>query len=127
MQFKVKCSELLGTVKDSALLDGYLTLDDLKRIQAALDFLLPVFPAEREAQKIFRAAILKTKAMLKKKTKKIKQKSHMRPACFLLWYAQHGRRSVVKTNARSVVRFLFQFCEDTDILQCRKFRLFPSR
>ena len=68
MQFKVKCSELLGTVKDSALLDGYLTLDDLKRIQAALDFLLPVFPAEREAQKIFRAAILKTKAMLKRKT-----------------------------------------------------------
>ena len=65
MQFKVKCSELLGTVKDSALLDGYLTLDDLKRIQAALDFLLPVFPAEREAQKTFRAAILKTKAMLK--------------------------------------------------------------
>ncbi len=68
MQFKVKCSELLGTVKDSALLDGYLTLDDLKRIQAALDFLLPVFPAEREAQKTFRAAILKTKAMLKKHT-----------------------------------------------------------
>ena len=68
MQFKVKCSELLGTVKDSALLDGYLTLDDLKRIQAALDFLLPVCPAEREAQKIFRAAILKTKAMLKRKT-----------------------------------------------------------
>lgn len=67
MQFKVKCSELLGTVKDSALLDGYLTLDDLKRIQAALDFLLPVFPAEREAQKTFRAAILKTKAMLKNK------------------------------------------------------------
>ena len=68
MQFKVKCSELLGTVKDSALLDGYLTLDDLKRIQAALDFLLPIFPAEREAQKTFRAAILKTKAMLKRKT-----------------------------------------------------------
>ena len=68
MQFKVKCSELLGTVKDSALLDGYLTLDDLKRIQAALDFLLPVFPVEREAQKTFRAAILKTKAMLKRKT-----------------------------------------------------------
>ena len=68
MQFKVKCSELLGTGKDSALLDGYLTLDDLKRIQAALDFLLPVFPAEREAQKTFRAAILKTKAMLKKHT-----------------------------------------------------------
>ena len=68
MQFKVKCSELLGTVKDSALLDGYLTLHDLKRIQAALDFLLPVFPAEREAQKTFRAAILKTKAMLKKHT-----------------------------------------------------------
>ena len=64
----MKCSELLGTVKDSALLDGYLTLDDLKRIQAALDFLPPVFPAEREAQKIFRAAILKTKAMLKRKT-----------------------------------------------------------
>ena len=64
----MKCSELLGTVKDSALLDGYLTLDDLKRIQAALDFLLPVFPAEHEAQKIFRAAILKTKAMLKRKT-----------------------------------------------------------
>ena len=62
MQFKVKCSELLGTVKDSALLDGYLTLDDLKRIQAALDFLLPVFPAEREAQKTFRAAILKSRA-----------------------------------------------------------------
>ena len=41
---------------------------DLKRIQAALDFLLPVFPAEREAQKTFRAAILKTKAMLKRKT-----------------------------------------------------------
>ena len=37
----------------------------------------------------------------------MKQTSHMRPACFLLWYAQHGRRSVVKTNARSVVRFLF--------------------
>ena len=68
MQFKVKCSELLGTVKDSALLDGYLTLDDLKRIQAALDFLRPVFPTEREAQKTFRAAILKTKAMLKRKT-----------------------------------------------------------
>ena len=68
MQFKVKCSELLGTVKDSALLDGYLTLDDLKRIQAALDFLRPVFPTEREAQKTFRAAILKTKAMLKKHT-----------------------------------------------------------
>lgn len=63
----MKCSELLGTVKDSALLDGYLTLDDLKRIQAALDFLLPVFPTEREAQKTFRAAILKTKAHAKKK------------------------------------------------------------
>ena len=50
------------------LLDGHLTSDDLKRIQAALDFLLPVFPAEREAQKTFRAAILKTKAMLKKHT-----------------------------------------------------------
>ena len=49
------------------LLDGYLTQDDLKRIQAALDFLLPVFPAEREAQKTFRAALLKTKAMLKGK------------------------------------------------------------
>lgn len=47
------------------LLDGHLTQDDLKRIQTALDFLLPVFPPEREAQKIFRAAILKTKAMLK--------------------------------------------------------------
>ena len=47
------------------LLDGRLTQEDLKRIQAALDFLLPVFPAEREAQKTFRAAILKTKAMLK--------------------------------------------------------------
>ena len=47
------------------LLDGRLTQDDLKRIQAALDFLLPVFPAEREAQKTFRAAILKTKAMLR--------------------------------------------------------------
>ena len=43
-------------------------LDGRKRIQAALDFLLPVFPAEREAQKTFRAAILKTKAMLKKHT-----------------------------------------------------------
>ena len=49
------------------LLDGRLTQDDLKRIQAALDFLLPVFPTEREAQKTFRAAILKTKAMLKRK------------------------------------------------------------
>ena len=47
------------------LLDGYLTQDDLKRIQAALDFLLPVFPTEREVQRTFRAAILKTKAMLK--------------------------------------------------------------
>ena len=47
------------------LMAGHLTQDDLKRIQAALDFLLPVFPPEREAQKIFRAAILKTKAMLK--------------------------------------------------------------
>ena len=47
------------------LTDGHLTQDDLKRIQAALDFLLPVFPPEREAQKAFRAAILKTKAMLK--------------------------------------------------------------
>ena len=47
------------------LMDGHLTQDDLGRIQAALDFLLPVFPPEREAQKIFRAAILKTKAMLK--------------------------------------------------------------
>jgi len=45
----------------------FLTQDDLGRIQAALDFLLPVFPAEREAQKTFRAAILKTKAMLKSK------------------------------------------------------------
>ena len=50
------------------LLDGRLTQADLKRIQAALDFLLPVFPSEREAQKTFRAAILKTKAMLKRKT-----------------------------------------------------------
>lgn len=49
------------------LTDGHLTQDDLKRIQAALDFLLPVFPTEREAQKTFRAAILKTKAMLKSK------------------------------------------------------------
>lgn len=47
------------------LTDGHLTQDDLKRIQAALDFLLPVFPSEREAQKVFRAALLKTKAMLK--------------------------------------------------------------
>ena len=47
------------------LTDGHLTSDDLKRIQAALDFLLPVLPPEREAQKTFRAAILKTKAMLK--------------------------------------------------------------
>jgi hypothetical protein len=47
------------------LIDGHLTQDDLKRIQAALDFLLPVFPLEREAQKAFRAALLKTKAMLK--------------------------------------------------------------
>ena len=49
------------------LTDGHLTQDDLKRIQAALDFLLPVFPPEREAQKTFRAAILKTKAMLRSK------------------------------------------------------------
>ncbi len=47
------------------LMAGCLTADDLTRIQTALDFLLPVFPAEREAQKTFRAAILKTKAMLK--------------------------------------------------------------
>ena len=47
------------------LTDGHFTQEDLKRIQAALDFLLPVFPTEREAQKTFRAAILKTKAMLK--------------------------------------------------------------
>ncbi len=49
------------------LMGGHLTQDDLSRIQAALDFLLPVFPTEREAQKTFRAAILKTKAMLKSK------------------------------------------------------------
>ena len=49
------------------LLDGRLTQDDLGRIQAALDFLLPVFPTEREAQKTFRAALLKTKAMLRRK------------------------------------------------------------
>ena len=49
------------------LMDGHLTQDDLGQIQAALDFLLPVFPTEREAQKTFRAAILKTKAMLKNK------------------------------------------------------------
>ena len=49
------------------LMDGHLTQDDLGQIQAALDFLLPVFPTEREAQKTFRAAILKTKAMLKSK------------------------------------------------------------
>ncbi len=49
------------------LVDGYLTLDDLKRIQIALDFLLPMFPSEREAQRVFRAALLKTKAMLKSK------------------------------------------------------------
>ena len=49
------------------LMDGHLTQDDLGQIQAALDFLLPVFPTEREAQKTFRAAILKTKAMLKGK------------------------------------------------------------
>ena len=47
------------------LIDGHLTQDDLRRIQAVLDFLLPVLPPEREAQKTFRAAILKTKAMLK--------------------------------------------------------------
>ena len=44
-------SELLGTVKDSALLDGYLTLDDLKRIQAALDFLLLSFPPNAKHRK----------------------------------------------------------------------------
>ena len=47
------------------LMDNHLTQDDLKRIQAVLDFLLPVFPPEREAQKTFQAAILKTTAMLK--------------------------------------------------------------
>ena len=47
------------------LIDGHLTQDDLRRIQAVLDFLLPVLPPEREAHKTFRAAILKTKAMLK--------------------------------------------------------------
>ncbi len=50
------------------MMDGHLTQDDLRRIQTALDFLLPVFPTEREAQKTFRAAILKTKAMLKSRT-----------------------------------------------------------
>ena len=49
------------------LLDGRLTQDDLMRFLAAVDFLLGVFPAERAAQKTFRAAILKTKAMLKNK------------------------------------------------------------
>ena len=48
------------------LMDGHLTQDDLGRIQAALDFLLPVFPTEREAQKTFRAAILKNESHAKK-------------------------------------------------------------
>ena len=85
MQYSIEESALIGgliaeyfsraSVSDSLraayrqvhqhLTEGHLTPDDLKRIQAALDFLLPVFPAEREAQKTFRAAILKTKAMLK--------------------------------------------------------------
>lgn len=87
MQYSIEESALIGgliteyfsraSVSDSVrlayrqvyqhLMDGHLTQDDLGRIQAALDFLLPVFPAEREAQKTFRAAILKTKAMLKSK------------------------------------------------------------
>jgi len=82
MQYSIEESALIGgliaeyfsrtsvseTRVHQHLLDGRLTQEDLKRIQAALDFLLPVFPAEREAQKTFRAAILKTKAMLKKHT-----------------------------------------------------------
>ena len=87
MQYSIEESALIGgliaeyfsraSVSDSVrlayrqvyhhLMDGHLTQDDLGRIQAALDFLLPVFPTEREAQKTFRAAILKTKAMLKSK------------------------------------------------------------
>lgn len=87
MQYSIEESALIGgliteyfsraSVSDSVrlayrqvyqhLMDGHLTQDDLGRIQAALDFLLPVFPAEREAQKTFHTAILKTKAMLKSK------------------------------------------------------------
>ena len=87
MQYSIEESALIGgliteyfsraSVSDSVrlayrqvsqhLMDGHLTQDDLGQIQAALDFLLPVFPTEREAQKTFRAAILKTKAMLKSK------------------------------------------------------------
>ena len=85
MQYSIEESALIGgliteyfsraSVSDSVrlayrqvyqhLMDGHLTQDDLGQIQAALDF--PVFPTEREAQKTFRAAILKTKAMLKSK------------------------------------------------------------
>ena len=87
MQYSIEESALIGgliaeyfsraSVSDSVrlayrqvyhhLMDGHLTQDDLGRIQAALDFLLPVFPTEREAQKTFRAALLKTKAMLRRK------------------------------------------------------------
>ena len=87
MQYSIEESALIGgliteyfsraSVSDSVrlayrqvyqhLMDGHLTQDDLGQIQAALDFLLPVFPTEREAQKTFRAALLKTKAMLRRK------------------------------------------------------------
>ena len=70
MQYSIEESALIGgliteyfsraSVSDSVrlayrqvyqhLMDGHLTQDDLGRIQAALDFLLPVFPAEREVQ-----------------------------------------------------------------------------
>ena len=76
MQYSIEESALIGgliteyfsraSVSDSVrlayrqvyqhLMDGHLTQDDLGRI-----------PTEREAQKTFRAALLKTKAMLRRK------------------------------------------------------------
>lgn len=46
--------------------NGALCTEDLRDIQGVLDFLFPVFPNEREAQKTYRAAQLKTKALLRK-------------------------------------------------------------
>lgn len=46
--------------------DGILCAEDLRDIQGVLEFLFPVFPNEREGQKTYRAAQLKTKALLRK-------------------------------------------------------------
>lgn len=44
---------------------GELCVEDLQDIQSALEFLFPLFPCEREAQKTYRATQLKTKALLR--------------------------------------------------------------